>query len=132
MFNRVNELSFKIDDLFKRLNDLEAKLSKYERIDTLIDDVDKLKKEKTKIKRDITMKYNELSRELTDLSFKLFRLSNDIDWIKRSVNRRIEHKPRKYMDNESYCKLWYWYKKIEGWDMKADYIVEVGAESSTV
>ncbi|GEM_PF-819043 len=111
---RLDELLAKIDELSREVSEVEAKLFKYEQIDAVINGIEEFKKEKTRIEKEL----NELSKKFTNLSLDVAKLKRGMSLIELSAYRRVVRKPCKYIDDEGYCTMWYYLKRIEGYDMK--------------
>jgi len=54
---------------------------------------------------------------------KLKKLCKDIEkkleLIEESARGRVEDKDQcKYIDDDGFCRNWYWHEKVKGWEMK--------------
>jgi predicted transcriptional regulator len=105
---QVHELARMVDELGRRVSELNAKLGELEhRLSQL------------KPLEDISKVVHDLRGDVDSLSTRILELEDDMDWVRRSVSRRLEGRREcMYIDRDGYCTLWYWGGKVEGWDMK--------------
>jgi AraC-like DNA-binding protein len=84
--------------------------------------------EKWRNLKEIDVNQPKVLRELKSFEERLDVLWDFMEWVERSVDRRLrdDHNCCRYMNAEGYCTLWHWYKSIQGWSMKADTIEEDG------
>ena len=96
------ELAGKLDELASKINTLETQISK---IQSSLSNVKMLE---------------DLTSEVSRLREKVEELADSIEWIQRSVNRRLreDHHGCKWIDKSGYCTLWHWYEKVGGWNMR--------------
>jgi len=89
--------------------------------------------EKWRSLKEIDVNQPKVLRELNSIKAELAILRNFMEWVERSVDRRLREDRNgcKYISAEGYCTMWYWYKPVTGWVMKADTVEEEG-EPKTV
>jgi predicted transcriptional regulator len=107
---QVHELARMVDELGRRVSELNAKLGELEhRLSQL------------KPLEDISKVIHDLRGDVDSLSTHILELEDAMDWIRRSVSRRLKGRSEcMYIDKDGYCTMWYWGSKVEGWDMRED------------
>jgi transcriptional regulator with XRE-family HTH domain len=110
---QVLELAGKVEELNKRVSELNSKLSELEsRLSQL------------KPLEDIVRIIHELREGVSSLSIRATKLEDNMDWIRRSVSRRLRDPGEcMWIDKNGYCTKWFWEVRVEGWDMR-EYVEE--------
>jgi predicted transcriptional regulator len=105
---QVLELARMVDELGRRVDELNAKLGELER-----------RLSQLKSLEDVSKAVDALRRDVDNLSTRILELEDDMDWVRRSVYRRLRGRSEcVYVDRSGYCTLWHWMGKVEGWDMR--------------
>jgi predicted RNase H-like nuclease (RuvC/YqgF family) len=125
------ELADKLDELSSKVKSLESIISDLKPLADLSKDIEELKKEVEWLKNKITNIDNELRAFDTgvDLRLKirdqrLDYLTKNMDLILANAKRRVrdDNNRCKHIDKDGYCTYWYWYNKIDDWNMKPDIV----------
>jgi len=95
--DKLEELASKIRALEEQVSKLQSSLSNVRALEELTGEVSRLRKEVEK-------------------------LNDGIEWIRRSVSRRLrdDHNRCIWLDGDGYCTAWYYSEKLEGCDMRPD------------
>jgi hypothetical protein len=67
-------------------------------------------------------------RLLKNIERRLGALEEFMEWVGRSVDRRLNdaHGRCRHISADGYCTMWCWYEPVEGWSMKPEVVVEGG------
>jgi predicted transcriptional regulator len=107
---QVLELARMVDELSRRVSELSVKLGELEhRLSQL------------KPLEDMSKAVYALRGDVDSLSTRILELEDAMDWIRRSVSRRLRGRSECiHIDRNGYCTAWSWMGKVEGWDMRED------------
>jgi predicted transcriptional regulator len=107
---QVLELARMVDELGRRVSELSVKLGELEhRLSQL------------KPLEDMSKAVYALRGDVDSLSTRILELEDAMDWIRRSVSRRLRGRSECiHIDRNGYCTAWSWMGKVEGWDMRED------------
>jgi predicted RNase H-like nuclease (RuvC/YqgF family) len=101
-----------VDELSKRVNELNAKPSELESRLSQLKPLEDVSKAVSALRRDV----DELFIRINNISTSILELKDAMDLIRSSVWRRL--RDCMYIDGDGYCTMWYWFSRVEGWDMR--------------
>jgi transposase len=106
---QVAELAMRVEDLSKKLDELARRLEEY-----------RSRLEGLKPVEELRERLSRIDERLSEFDDSLYELIEKMEWIERSVSRRLRNDWNccKHIDKEGYCTYWRWYSKVEDWDMK--------------
>ena len=112
---QVAELANKVDELNAKIRILDEKM-------LTLKSLDDLNVKLSKVEEEIGVMKNEVVKKITDLNKRFGELSEAIEWIRRSTDRRLRDDENgcKWLSKDGYCELWHWSNRVRGWDMKPD------------
>jgi ParB-like chromosome segregation protein Spo0J len=99
------ELAEKVERASRNLEEIEKRL-------------EKLKAE------DLVERLSKIEKSVKEMKESLRSVSEKVMWIEMSAERRVRDDSIGciWLSKEGYCTKWYWHKRQEGWEMKADKI----------
>jgi len=116
--DKVEKISSEVETLTKKLEELNLKASKIESMEDLSKKLSELEESLTNLNKSLS----KISEKVSSLEDEVERISDDIQWIHLSVERRIlkRHKKCIWLDEDGFCKILYFDKRIEGLVMRPE------------